>query len=168
MNKKQVTAFLKIVSKDKGRETLTNAYIDEYDGRTVMVGTDGYKLAMIYLDEDADNLRGKMIRRDALERWARAASGKDRLTGEALQEVSRADYALHNGYYDGKYPDWKKVIPTGEKVPQDSMTFNGEFAKIIQDLDGGDGVTLELYGAISPMVARTELGIYIIMPMYQK
>ena len=101
-----------------------------------MIGTDGLKLAVVYLDEDAEELVGRLIRREALERWARSATGKSRLTGDELKDVSRADYALNDGYYEGVI-DWKKTIPSIEdKKELDSITFNGEFAKIAQDLFG--------------------------------
>lgn len=165
MNKKQVTAFLKIVGKDKDRELLTNAYVDTYNDKLVLVGTNGFMVAAMYIDDAAEPLMGTMIRRDALERWARAATGRSRLTGEELLEVARGDYALNEGYYKGEYPNWRGVMPTIDKVKIDTITYNGEFSKILQDLDGGDRLTYEFYGELKPVVVRTDQGVYVMTPM---
>lgn len=164
MNKKQVGALLKVISKDTTRPILCNAYVGTWNDTPVLVATDGYKLSVSYV-EGADELVGKLIRRDALERWYKLATGKDRLTGDELVRVSSDDYAQHGSYESGQYPDWASLIPLGEPSGQDTMAFNAEYFKIIQDLDGDDSLRVTLYGALSPMVVKTERGIYVIMPM---
>lgn len=165
MNKKQVGALLKVMSKDGMRPTLCTGYVDTLDGRTVLVVTDGYKLAAVYMD-GAEELVGKMIRREAIERWYKLATGKSRLDGEELLAVASEDYGQHNGYYDdSKYPEWQKLIPQGTTEPQEGMAFNAEYFKIMQDLDGADSLEVSLYGKLAPMVIRTERGLYMVMPM---
>src|SRR5690606_8876481 len=139
MNKKQVGAFLKVMGKDDMRPVLKTAYIDKYNDRLVMVATDGYKLSAVYLDEDAEPLLGRLIRREAIERWYKLATGKSRLTGEELVRVSADDYAQHNEYQDGTYPQWQALVPKGEIEGQGEMAFNAEFFKIVQDLEASDG-----------------------------
>lgn len=171
MNKKQLTAFLKVVGKDKDIPALTMAHIGTYKDRAVLVGTNKAVAAVVYLDEDALELVGKTIRRDALELWNRAATGKSRLTGEELKEVVRQDYALHNGYYSGEYPKVLQIVEkcdTLEVSPQERMTFNGEYFKVIQDLTGEPDLTFSLYGEALPMVSRTEMGVFIVMPIIKK
>lgn len=168
MNKKQVGAFLKVISKDKTRPVLCSAYIDMYNDEVHMVATDGYILSAIKMDEDAKELVGRMVRREAIERWYKLATGKSRFTGEELMAISSEDYAMNNGYLEGNYPEWQKLVPTGEKEKQDSMAFNAEFFKIIQDVNGEAGVTVELYGKLAPMVVRTDKGLHMVMPMKSK
>ncbi len=168
MNKKQVTALLKVLSKDTFRETLNHAYIDRYEGKLVMIATDGYKMALIYIDEDAAELEGRFIRRDALERWARAANAKSRLSGDELLELSRGDYGLHSGYYDKPPVPWKRIFEGGDTEAQKIMRFDGEFAKILQDVNAGIPLAYELYGANQKMVAKSDIGVFVLMPITMK
>lgn len=158
MNKKQVGAFLKVIAKDDLRPVLTNATVSRYNGRQVLVGTDGHKFAAIYI-EDADELEGKLIPRSAIEVWYKLATGKSRLTGQELVD-SLAKHAT-----DGQYPGWQKLIPEGDPVPQSTMRFNAEFYKIMQDLIGADNMTVRLYGEVHPTVIESEDGVFVVMPM---
>ena len=167
MNKKQVTAFLKVMGKDKDRKILMNAKVDRYNNELCLVATNGLLFAVVFIDSDADILEGKLIRRDALEKWAKLATGRSRLTGAELVTVSADDYADHNGYNEDEYPEWRHIIPTGKAEGQQQMIFNAELFKVIQDLDGEDRLVATLYGAVKPMTVRTERGIYIAMPMYK-
>ena len=167
MNKKQLGAFLKVMSKDDSRPILKTAYIDKYDDKYVLVSTDGYKLAAVYVDEDVEPILGKMIRREAIEKWYKLATGKSRLTGEELVAVSADDYAQHGSYESGEYVKWQSIIPQIERAGQDVMMFNAEFFKIIQDMDGSEGIKVELYGKLAPMVVKSERLLAVVMPMKQ-
>lgn len=160
MNKKQVGAFLKVVGKDPARVTLSHAKIDTYNGRTVLMGTDGYKLAAIYIDE-ADELVGKLLPREAIERWYKLATGKSRLTGREIVE------SLAQELTEGNYPEWQKLVPQGDTLPQTTMRFNAEFFKIMQDLTGNADMTVKFYGEVHPMVIESEDGVFVVMPMKQ-
>ena len=48
------------------------------------------------------------------------------------------------------------------------MRFNADFFKVVQDLNGEDNLTINLYGETKPMVFKSERGIYIVMPMTLK
>lgn len=164
LNKKQVGALLKVISKDDSRPVLTTAKVDKWGDDVVLVATDGYILCALYLDsEDASELVGKLIRRDAIEKWYKLATGKDRLTTQELVQVSASDYGDHNSYADYEYPDWTRVVPSGE-MESTSLAFNADFAKVLQDLDGEDGLKYTLNGLLGPMVARNERGVYVLMP----
>lgn len=165
MNKKQLGAFLKVMSKDDSRPILCTAKVDRYKDDLVMVATDGYVLAAVKLDEDARELEGKLIRRSALEKWYKLATGKSRLTSDELISVSSDDYGQNGGYQDGDYPQWQNLVPQTEPEGQDTMHFNADFFKTIQDLDGQNSVRVKLYGRLSPMVFETERGLYLAMPM---
>lgn len=164
MNKKQVAAFLKVMSKDISRPVICAAHIEMLDDKQVMVATDGYKLSAIYLDETIEELNGKLIRRTAFERWYKLADGKSRLTATELQTLLNDDFALNDGYLDGQYPEWQKLIPK-EVEPQGGMHFNADYVKIIQDLNGDESVSVDLYGSLAPMVVRHDVSLSLIMPM---
>lgn len=164
MNKKQVGALLKVMSKDTTRPAMCAGYVDSYEGKTVLVATDGYAMAIVNM-EGAKELEGKLIRREAIEKWYKLATSKSRLTGEELVHVSADDYAQHGEYSRYNYVPWKDILPRGETQPQASMKFNAEYFKTMQDIEGVPATRVELYGALKPMVMRGELGTYIVMPM---
>ena len=166
MNKKQVGAFLKVVGKDT-RPTLTNVVVDVYEGTLYMVATDGYKLAAVKLDDDAAELEGRMIRRDALERWYKLATGKSRLTGAELVGVSNEDYGRHGSYPEGKYPIWQQLIPEPYRNPSRLIAFNATYMKELQDVDGSDGMVWNIGGELEAVFCKNERGIYVFMPMKQ-
>lgn len=164
MNKKQVAALLKVISKDETRpEALRCAYIDKYNDKVVMVATDGYKLAAIYLTEDHEHLVGRLVRREAIEKWYKLSTGKSRLIDD-IEQVSNEDYAA-SGSYAQNYPKWQTVLPVTEPDGQKVMRFNAEFFKLIQELDGADDLVVTLYGDLAPMEVKTERGFYLVMPM---
>lgn len=164
LNKKQVGALLKVISKDDSRPVLTTAKVDKWGDDVVLVATNGYILAALYLDsEEAGELVGKLVRRSAIEKWYKLATGKDRLTTEELVRVSSEDYGENGGYADYGYPDWTKVIPSGE-MESTSLAFDAEYAKALQDLDGAEGLNYTLNGILGAMVARNDRGTYVLMP----
>lgn len=168
MNKKQVGAFLKIMSKDTAREVLCRAQIDEYNGDVVLVATDGYQLSAVKIEygEDIKHLVGKLIRRDALERWYKLASGKSRLNAEEVEAVLSDDYAKEGEYAQERYPEWKKLIPEeGTESPVGVIRFNVKYMNNVQDLHGLDGVEAKFYGEFGPIVLRGKLGTSVVMPL---
>ena len=165
LKKAQVGALLKVMSKDDMKPILCNGYIDKWGEDIVLVATNGYVFSALYLDnEDAEPLLGKLIRRDAIERWYKLATGKDRLTTQALVRLSGDDYAQYGEYAKGDYPKWQSIVPSGIGQSQYEMIFNADFAKVLQDLEDTDGMKWELTGKLTPMVSRTAKGVYILMP----
>ena len=161
MNKKQVNALLKVMSKDTMRPVLRNAYIDEYEGRTVLVATDGYMLTALNIEIDSEHV-GKSIKREAIEVWYKLAVARSRFDGEAIAELANNKANLS----DLNYPKWQGPIDR-EQSAQDAMMFNADYAKTLQDLSGEIGLVWKLHGKLSPMIARTENGMYVMMPMKQ-
>lgn len=165
LNKKQVGAFLKIMSKDDSRPVICSAKVDIYEDKAVLVATDGYVLTALNLDtEDATEIQGKMVRRSAFEKWYKLATGKDRLTTQELVRLSSEDYGDNGDYLSGEYPKWQGLVPTGEPEGQDVMSFNADFFKNVQDLQGSDGLTVTLYGKLAPMVIKNDAGVTLVMP----
>lgn len=163
MNRKQVNAFLKVMSKDTSRPVLCSTLIDEFNGRRGLVATDSYVLTIVYLDYIEDSHIGKRITRQALEKWYKLADGKSRLTGEELQDLLEDD--VHNGRdVSGNYPEWQLLVPK-ETSAVDTIAFNADFAKIVQDLNGTAGVTMKLTGKLGAMIVETDTSYSLIMPL---
>lgn len=163
MNRKQVNAFLKVMSKDTSRPVLCTTYIDKLNGKSVLVATDAYVLTAVYIDDVDDSHIGKMITRQAIEKWYKLADGKSRLNGDSLQELLEDD--VHNGreIYQ-TYPEWQKLIPSGEQEVN-KISFNADFAKVIQDLNGTGGIEMKLNGKLGGLVVDHETSYSIIMPL---
>lgn len=166
LKKTQVAALLKVISKDEMRpEPLRCAYVDKWGDDTVLVATNGYVLAALQLDvEDAEPLVGRLIRREAIERWYKLATGKSRLTTDELVRVSADDYAQHGDYVNAKYVPWQQIVPSGEPDGSTELGFNAELAKVLQDLEDSDSLLWTVYGTLKPMMANTGAGTYIMMP----
>lgn len=172
LTKKQVGALLKVMSKDTTRPVLCGVKVDKYLGKNVLVATDGYIMAVLGLGEIEAELSGNwIIRRDALERWYKLADGKSRLTERELLNVSRDDYTKNDGYLEGSYPDWQNMIMAkviSDRQPTESVKFNADYAKTLQDLSGDDGLEWSLGGTLGAMVAESNGNTYIMMPMKRK
>ena len=164
MNKKQVGALLKVMSKDTSRPILRTGYVDNYNGKTVLVATDGYQLAAVYM-EGAEDLEGKLIRREAIERWYKLATAKSTLTGAELKHVSADDFALHDSYESGVYPPWQQLVPSLTRESAGRVAFNADYMKNMQDINGGIGLEWHFGQQLEPILAKNEHGIYLVMPM---
>ena len=141
-----------------------NAKIDTYEGTPHLVATDGYVLVAIKLDDEASELLGTMIRRSAIEKWYKLANGKSRLTSEELVSVSRGDYADNGSYQTGDYPEWTRLIPKEYRNPVGKIAFNATYMNTLQEVDGSDGMEWSIGGALEPVMAKNERGVYIFMP----
>lgn len=169
LKKAQVGALLKVISKDEMRAVLTTAYVDKWGDDTVLIATNGYVMSILQLDvEDAEPLLGKMIRRDALEKWYKLATGKSRLTTQELVQVSNDDYAQHGSYESGEYVPWTKVVPTGITETVDAISFDANYAKVLQDLEDAEGMDWDVHGKLAPLVCNTDKGTYLLMPRKRK
>ena len=168
MNRKQVGVFLKIMMKDKTRPALECGYIDKLNGKHVIVATDGYVLTAVYLDDLSEDYIGKKVTRASIEKWYKLADGRSRFTAETIQELMEDD-VREVRQVEGNYPDWQKLIPVTADVNQfiSDMTiaFNADFVKLAQDLSGQPNIKLKLYGKLSPLVAESDTGITLIMPI---
>lgn len=163
MNRKQVNAFLKVMSKDTSLPVLCSTLVDEFNGKRGLVATDGYVLTIAYLDDVDDSYVGKRITRTAIEKWYKLADGKSRLTGETIQELMEDD--VHNGReLYGDFPKWQQIVPK-ESQAVDTIAFNADFAKTVQDLNAVDGLTYTLNGKLGAMVSDTDVAYTMLMPL---
>ena len=165
MNKKRLTAFVKMIYKDDDRPALCSALIDRVMGRTCLVASNGVMMAIVWMD-GLDDYVGKQISR--IEAKARSMGGRvaDVLTVFDIEELVNIGRKV-----DTEYPNYMSIISpylSGEPVGQTQMRFNAEFFKHVQDLDGDKFLVVNLYGETKPMVFKSERGIYIVMPMTLK
>jgi DNA polymerase III sliding clamp (beta) subunit (PCNA family) len=167
LNKKQVGALLKVIPKLDSRPLLDGLRVTQKDGQWYAIATNGYVLVILHLDNDTDGIKEGTIRQDAIERWHRLATGKNRLTThELINTVWADDYAHHNSYAKNEYPDMFALLEAGEAEIEATpkLTFNAEYMKLIQDITNKP-VTYTLHGTMKPMVARDEGNTYVLMPI---
>ena len=153
LSKKQVKALLEVISSDKTRHILCNAYVDTYKDKTVLVATDNYTLVAL----DAPTLQpGRFIHRDELTKWYKLAGAKDILTDEVAHEMSRDD--------DLNYPKWQEVIAKVQTTPMTNVLLNAKYMMTLETLKG-EHLNLKLHGATAPMIDDTTNNLYLIMPI---
>jgi hypothetical protein len=171
LSKQQVKALLDVLSKDDTRPVLEHALIDDYQGRMVLVATDSYKLVALNigpLDGWPEHV-GKFVSRDALTRWYKLAGNKDMLGAEELVEMATVDDDL-------AYPKWQNLLkerdPSGvgyteqdlQPVPISKLSFNAKYALTLETV-AAHVLTYELHGPLGAMIATTDNGLFILMPM---
>lgn len=160
LTKKQVKAFLEILSSDNVHPILTQASIELYNDVTHLVATDSYKLVAIPVNGVSDMI-GKRISREDIVKWYKLASNKDRFTDENVRELATLNPEEH-----GKYPKWQDLVPTGEKTAFTQTILNVNYLMTIQNLFEVPGLTLEFYGdKFGPVVVRNNGMLGLIMPL---
>jgi DNA polymerase III sliding clamp (beta) subunit (PCNA family) len=163
LTKKQVKSLLEVISSDDTRPMLQQVKIDTFEDKPVLVATDGYVLAAINLDDSVLPEVGKMIDRSEIVKWYKLATNKDIFSEATLLELPKT-------HIEGVYPVWQKLVPEAKDFSaQASMRFNAQYMATIQTLAARDGYNAglcwELYGKLSPLVARDESGTYLVMPL---
>lgn len=164
MNRKQVGAFLKIMSNDQVRPVLCTAYVDVFRGKTVLVTTDSYILSAVYIPDVDEDMIGKIITRKAIEIWYKLADGKSYFDSETIRELVLDD-ERNNRNTDMQYPKWQSIVERLEQSAVDTISFNADYAKKVQDLNGTAGLTLVLNGKLGGMVCDNDIAYSIIMPL---
>lgn len=159
LTRKQVKAWLDIISNDTSREVLTNVYIDKYKDTIVAVATDSYKLVALKTDLNPAML-GKYIKREDIVTWYKLATAKDRFTDDHLIAFS----------YDRKddkpqYPKWPNLIPETTGQPS-SVALNATYLLSLQTLNSDQPLELKFTSdKIGPILANSEIGTFLIMPI---
>lgn len=173
LTKKQVWALLKVVGNDNTRPALMQLKVERLNerfvagGRLVLMATDSYKFVALYLDsEDEEFLEDKVLTRESLERWYKLADGKSRFNEDELLELLSHEYANGQPELAGKFPAWQSLMYR-PKTDTGVISFDANYAKTLQDVDGVDGLEYELGGPLGVMLAWNERGIYGLMPRKQ-
>jgi DNA polymerase-3 subunit beta len=113
--------------------------IDTMDSKPVIVATDGHRMTRSYITwgegiGSADRDHGQwLIPKPACEWIAKLKTGK---TPEAELSIEFGDTAVTVAYLlqsasfpliDGKFPDWRRVVPTGGTIPTPEIGFNAVY-----------------------------------------
>jgi len=167
MNKKQVGALLKVMGKDDMKPALMHGLIDEYEGKLAIVATNGYALAIVYLDGGDELVKGTLVRRESIEKWYKLATGKSRLNGNELERVIADEFGDYHELSKSPFPQYKSLIPEEFRQPAGAIAFNAVFISALQELDGGEPLTWNIGGALQPVLAKTDRGVYLFMPKKQ-
>lgn len=160
LTKKQVKAFLEVISSDTSRPIICTAKIDTYKGRTVLIATDGYQLAAL----DAPGLKGqegKLIDRTELIKWYKLASSKDRLDENTL--IKMPDARDSEKWY-GEYPEWIKIIEAQHPGEITKVALNAKYMLTMQILADAP-ILYTTNGQRGAVTAYENNNLYVIMPL---
>ena len=160
LTKKQVKAFLEVISSDTSRPVICTAKVDTYEGRTVLIATDGYQLAAL----DAPGLKGhegKLIDRTELIKWYKLAGTKDRLDEKALIEMPNA---RDDDKWYGEYPEWVKIIEAQHPGEITKIALNARYMLTMQTL-ADKTLVYTANGQRGAVTAREDNNLYVIMPL---
>ena len=154
LSKRQVKALLDIMSDDKTRPAICQAWIDKRGDKQVLVTTDGYHLVVLNTELGPRHV-GKVVTRDELVKWYKLATAKDVLTNGRLADMLTEPE--HN------YPRWEQLIPT-EPEQLSTFTLNARYLTNLETVNG-QPLTYKSYGRLRPFVAENENGLFVIMPI---
>lgn len=172
LTKKQVKAFLEVLSSDNARPVLTQASIRTCtDDVSHLVATDGHMLAAIPVNGVSDMI-GRRIKREDLVKWYKLASTKDVFTDDDVRELAKEVYTDFGdkdteGKLYGKYPEWQKLVPTGERAAFTGVNLNVKYLATAQNVLGTDhGIEMQFYGdKFSPVVIKNDGTLVLVMSL---
>jgi len=171
LTKKQVKAFLEVLSSDTARPVLTQASIELYNDVSHLVATDGYMLAAIPVNGVSDMI-GRRIEREDIVKWYKLAGTKDVFTDDDVRELAKEVYTDFGekdteGKLYGKYPEWQKLVPTGENAAFTGINLNVKYLMTAQTLLGRDsGIEMQFFGdKFSPVVIKNDGMLVLVMPL---
>lgn len=155
LSKRQVKALLDVMSSDDTRPGICQAWVDERNGKRVLVAVDGYHLVALNTELDSKQV-GKVITREDLTKWYKQATAKDSFTDKVANDLLTE--RLH------RYPDnWTSFIPT-EPEQMGVFTLNARYLTDLETVNDYP-LTYKTYGRLRPFIAETDSGLYIIMPI---
>lgn len=154
LTRKQVKAYLDVLSNDDYRPALCRAAISLKDGKPYLAATNSYILAALKLDDSYSELVGKCVLREELVKWYKLADGKSVLTDDVLK-----DMLVDNAE---KFPGWDALVPKSTTATE-SIGFHPKYAVALCAVADQD-LNWKLNGTTGPMLAETSRGIYMLMP----
>lgn len=155
MKKQQIKAILDM-TKNEYRQPLTYLQIDLYNDKPVLVATDSYTLIALYADESMRDKVGQGITRNTLEVWYKLASGRDMLDFTTLETEEHANF-----------PKWQGIVEKMEQKPSDQLGFDSKLASRLETI-AGEQLYYKLSGNGGAMIANTEKGLFVLMPLKPK
>lgn len=102
------------ISDDETRYFMNGVFLEKFDSRLIMVGTDGRRLSFIGSDTEAPEFSGVIIPPKILHLVKKLASGQGNLLLAVLDKVIFVKFdnqKLYSSIIDGQFPNYNKVIP---------------------------------------------------------
>lgn len=154
-------------SSDVTRPVLTGVFWNSFEGNLYLVGTDGYRLAERRLTETKSDLAA-IVPSSTLQEVSRVITDDidniDVLFDETQVRFRVADTEITSRLIDGKYPDYRKLIPSSQSIS--ASLASDEFVRIAKlaslfTRSSGGSVTLsisEVDAKLAVQSIATELG----------
>jgi len=105
------------ISNDETRFILTGMFLRCKNGKIIMVGTDGYRMALCEQEIDGlKDINGVIIPKRSVVEIERIFDEEDEIIvtiGEKNIQFSNKDITLISRTLEGSYPDYENVIPEG-------------------------------------------------------
>lgn len=158
LTKKQMNAFLNVLSNDESREILTQAAICEYEKIVYLVATDSYKLCALQLTDDLKDLVGKRIEKSELIKWYKLADHKSMFTEDDVRELATD--------LEKPYPKWQDLMPEAKDLPQacTSVFVDPNHLVTMAKLSETTGLLYEFHGHLGgQLVSKLGGNIYVVM-----
>jgi hypothetical protein len=99
---------------------------------------------------------GQGITRNTLEVWYKLASGRDMLDFTTLEIEEHANF-----------PKWQGIVEKMEQKPSDQLGFDSKLASRLETI-AGEQLYYKLSGNDGAMIANTEKGLFVLMPLKPK
>lgn len=149
------TKIESVVSTDKHRRPLTEAYLDTTGEQAVLVATDGF--AMVMLPVEATKEEQGWISPVALKTARKLARKADLLEITCNGSLQLSDGTqlprstdLSEGFYP--YPKWRMAMPASDRPITFRVALNADHLKRIADGLGTEEIILEFNEATHPVV----------------
>lgn len=169
INKEQLKAILNAASKNNVRYFLNGLYVN-FDKKEI-AATNGHVLVLIENVDFLDGVGEAIIPRETIANLIKISpkKGKVKITNS---EICIDDVALSYEPIKGKYPDFRKVIPTKQISYENSRFcwFKSEYVKLVEDMskafevnftfyppDDSPGSSLEIFGVSDDLEITTVL-----------
>lgn len=177
INKEQLKSILNAIPKCNVRYFLNGLYVN-FDKKEI-VATNGHVLVLIENVDFLDGVGGVIIPRETISNLIKISpkKGKVKITNS---EICIDDVVLSYEPIKGKYPDFRKVMPT-KQIPYENSRFcwfSSEYVKLVEDMskafelnftfyppDDNSSSPLELFGVsddleITVVLMKFKIDVY--------
>ncbi len=148
-------------SNDVTRPVLTGLYWHTHDGSLYLVGTDGYRLAERKLFTSKSELAAIVpvtTIHEALRVLPDSIEELDVLFDDSQVRFRIGDTEITSRLIDGKYPDYRQLIPTSSEtsltVATDELTRTAKIARLFAR-DSGGSITMSVDGDASQLAIKS-------------
>jgi hypothetical protein len=183
----EIRAALLFASCDESRYVLNSVFVEVKAGNPpILIATDGRRMVVI---ESQAEQSGELspatvvLNADFLKPLCAFATKKTSVIGVEPHPPKRVIFHLSDdalvvdaekgAVVEGEYPNWRQVVPCGERTPISEIAFNGEFlsdftkaAKLIKATDLGLMMNIYSAGGATEIRLSGKPNFYgVVMPM---